>query len=92
MRRDIRDVFGMATDAAVMQPSGNRTHPLYVVRVRQGGETLARQTGLLDSRKRPVRGLPNKLTTSTGWRFAGDLAGCLSRDRVDQRTRPIRGH
>jgi DNA-binding protein WhiA len=69
VRRDIRDVFGMATDAAVMQPSGSRTHPLYVVRVRQGGETLARQTGLLDSRKRPVRGLPNKLTTSP----VGDL-------------------
>ncbi|MBT5247692.1 MAG: DNA-binding protein WhiA, partial [Microbacteriaceae bacterium] len=40
VRRDIRDIFGMATDAAVMQPSGNRTYPLYVVRVRQGGETL----------------------------------------------------
>lgn len=69
VRKDIRDIFGMATDAAVMQPAGNRTHPLYVVRVRQGGETLARQTGLLDPRKRPVRGLPNKLTTSP----VGDL-------------------
>jgi cell division protein WhiA len=64
VRKDIRDIFGMSTDAAVMQPAGNRSHPLYVVRVRQGGETLARQTGLLDPRKRPVRGLPNKLTTS----------------------------
>ena len=69
VRKDIRDIFGMATDAAVMQPAGNRTHPLYVVRVRQGGEILARQTGLLDPRKRPVRGLPNKLTTSP----VGDL-------------------
>ena len=69
VRKDIRYIFGMATDAAVMQPAGNRTHPLYVVRVRQGGETLARQTGLLDPRKRPVRGLPNKLTTS----HIGDL-------------------
>ena len=69
VRKDIRDIFGMATDAAVMQPAGNRTHPLYVVRVRSGGETLARQTGLLDPRKRPVRGLPNKLTTSP----VGDL-------------------
>jgi DNA-binding transcriptional regulator WhiA len=30
VRRDIRDLFGMATDAAVMQPSGNRSHPVYV--------------------------------------------------------------
>lgn len=64
VRRDIRDLFGMTTDAAVMQPSGNRSQPIYVVRVRQGGETLARQTGLLDLKRRPVRGLPNKLTTS----------------------------
>jgi DNA-binding protein WhiA len=70
VRKDIREIFGMATDAAVMQPAGNRAHPLYVVRVRAGGETLARQTGLLDPRKRPVRGLPNKLTTSP----VGDLS------------------
>jgi DNA-binding protein WhiA len=74
----------MATDAAVMQPAGNRTHPLYVVRVRQGGETLARQTGLLDPRKRPVRGLPNKLTTSpigdlpAIWRGAFLAGGSIS--------------
>jgi DNA-binding protein WhiA len=84
VRREIRDIFGMATDAAVMQPSGNRTHPLYVVRVRQGGETLARQTGLLDSKRRPVRGLPNKLTTSPVgdlpaiWRGAFLAAGSIS--------------
>ena len=84
VRREIRDIFGLATDAAVMQPSGNRTHPLYVVRVRQGGETLARQTGLLDSKRRPVRGLPNKLTTSPVgdlpaiWRGAFLAAGSIS--------------
>lgn len=69
VRTDIRDLFGMSSDAAVMQPAGNRANPIYVVRVRQGGETLARQTGLLDQRKRPVRGLPNKLTTAP----VGDL-------------------
>jgi len=84
VRKDIRDIFGMATDAAVMQPAGNRTYPLYVVRVRQGGETLARQTGLLDPRKRPVRGLPNKLTTSpigdlpAIWRGAFLAGGSIS--------------
>jgi DNA-binding protein WhiA len=84
VRRDIRDIFGMATDAAVMQPAGNRSYPLYVVRVRQGGETLARQTGLLDARKRPVRGLPNKLTTSpigdlpAIWRGAFLAGGSIS--------------
>ncbi len=84
VRREIRDLFGMSTDAAVMQPSGNKTHPTFVVRVRQGGETLARQTGLLDLKKRPVRGLPNKLTTSAVtdlpsiWRGAFLASGSIS--------------
>lgn len=84
VRADVRDLFGMSTDAAVMQPAGNRAHPIYVVRVRQGGETLARQTGLLDPRKRPVRGLPNKLTTSpvgdlpSIWRGAFLAGGTIS--------------
>ena len=84
VRKEIRDIFGMATDAAVMQPSGNRHHPLYVVRVRQGGETLARQTGLLDTKRRPVRGLPNKLTTAPVgdlpaiWRGAFLASGAIS--------------
>jgi cell division protein WhiA len=84
VRREIRDLFGMSTDAAVMQPSGNKTQPTFVVRVRQGGETLARQTGLLDQKKRPVRGLPNKLTTSglvdlpAIWRGAFLASGSIS--------------
>jgi DNA-binding protein WhiA len=84
VRREIRDLFGMSTDAAVMQPSGNKTQPTFVVRVRQGGETLARQTGLLDQKKRPVRGLPNKLTTSgladlpSIWRGAFLASGSIS--------------
>ena len=48
------------------------------------GETLARQTGLLDQRRRPVRGLPNRLTTGSReelaglWRGAFLAAGSLS--------------
>ena len=38
---------------------GNR----YVVRVAKDGEALARQTGLLDGRGRPVRGLPPQVVT-----------------------------
>ncbi len=54
------------------------------MRVIDGGETLARQTGLLDARRRPVRGLPNKLTTGARhdlaavWRGAFLAAGALS--------------
>ena len=54
------------------------------MRVIDGGETLARQTGLLDQRRRPVRGLPNKLTTGSRedlaavWRGAFLASGSLS--------------
>jgi DNA-binding protein WhiA len=52
--------------------------------VLDGGETLARQTGLLDARRRPIRGLPNKLTTGSReeiaavWRGAFLASGTLT--------------
>lgn len=84
VRRELLELLGFTTDAAVMQPSSQRQHPLYVVRVRQGGDILARQMGLLDQRLRPVRGLPNRLTTSgmddvpAIWRGAFLASGLLS--------------
>lgn len=84
VRRELRDLLGFATDAAVMQPTSQRAYPLYIVRVRKGGDILARQTGLIDPRKRPVRGLPNRLTTSpvedvaSIWRGAFLAKGQLS--------------
>jgi DNA-binding protein WhiA len=64
LRRELHELLGFSSDAAVMQPNSQRSYPLYVVRVRRGGDILARQTGLMDQRKRPVRGLSNRLTTS----------------------------
>jgi cell division protein WhiA len=64
LRRELHELMGFASDAVVMQPNSQRSHPLYVVRVRRGGDILARQTGLMDQRKRPIRGMSNKLTTS----------------------------
>ena len=67
----------MRSDAAVMSPSGIRKTPTYLVRVLEGGETLARQTGLLDARRRPVRGLPNRLTTGTKEELAAVWRGAF---------------
>lgn len=64
LRRELHELLGFASDAVVMQPNSQRSYPLYVVRVRRGGDILARQTGLMDERKRPIRGMSNKLTTS----------------------------
>src|SRR5262249_52758377 len=58
LRRDIGEVYGHATDVHVLAGGGLRKGSRYVVRVARDGENLARQTGLLDLRGRPVRGLP----------------------------------
>ena len=79
--REIAELYGVRPELAQMQGSAG---PRYVVRVVEAGETLARQTGLLDQRRRQVRGLPNRLTTgsrgdlSAVWRGAFLAAGSLS--------------
>lgn len=77
VRRDLAELYGMRSDAAMMSPGGIRRTPAYVVRVLEGGETLARQTGLLDARRRPVRGLPNKLTTGSKEELAAVWRGAF---------------
>ncbi|RWZ51751.1 DNA-binding protein WhiA [Labedella phragmitis] len=84
VRRDLVELYGMRSEGSVVSPSGSRRTPYYLVRVIEGGETLARQTGLLDARRRPVRGLPNRLTTGSRdeiaavWRGAFLAAGSLT--------------
>jgi DNA-binding protein WhiA len=58
LRKDIFDLYGYNAVVHVLSASGIRKSTRYVVRVAQDGEALARQTGLLDLRGRPVRGLP----------------------------------
>ncbi len=65
VRKDLAELYGVRGEVAVISASGTRRTNSYVVRVIDGGETLARQTGLLDARRRPIRGLPNRLTTGT---------------------------
>jgi hypothetical protein len=77
VRRDIAELYGMRSDGSVLSPGGIRKTPAYVVRVLDGGETLARQTGLLDARRRPVRGLPNKLTTGSREELAAVWRGAF---------------
>jgi len=84
VRRDIAELYGVRSDVSIVSASGTRRTSYYLVRVLDGGETLARQTGLLDARRRPIRGLPNRLTTgsredlSAVWRGAFLAAGSLT--------------
>ena len=58
LRREIHDLYGYASDVHVLRGGGLRKSARYIVRITKDGEGLARQTGLLDLRGRPVRGLP----------------------------------
>ncbi len=84
VRKDLVELYGVRSEVSVISPSGARKSNSFLVRVVEGGETLARQTGLLDARRRPIRGLPNRLTTGTLeelaaiWRGAFLAAGTLT--------------
>ncbi|MFD5662127.1 DNA-binding protein WhiA [Streptomyces hirsutus] len=58
LKRDVMEIFGHSSELIVMAPGGLRRGSRYVVRVVAGGDQLARQTGLVDGRGRPIRGLP----------------------------------
>lgn len=73
--RDLVELFGVRPDVAQLQSAHEGIR--YAVRVIAEGETLARQTGLLDQRRRAVRGLPNRLTTGSRPELAGVWRGAF---------------
>jgi len=84
LRKDIADVYGHGSGILVLAAGGLRRGSRYVVRVVQDGEALARQTGLIDARGRPVRGLPPRVVSGSvcdaesAWRGAFLAHGSLT--------------
>jgi cell division protein WhiA len=84
LRKDLAEVFGHASELIVLAPGGLRKGNRYLVRVEKDGESLARQTGLVDSHGRPVRGLPRQVVAGTtcdcesAWRGAFLAHGSLT--------------
>ncbi len=84
VRKDLAEVYGVRSEVSVISGGQSKRTGSYLVRVIEGGDTLARQTGLLDARGRAVRGLPNRLTTGARdelaavWRGAFLAAGSLT--------------
>ena len=82
--KDISEVFGHTSEVVVLAPSGLRKGSRYVVRVFRDGESLARQTGLIDNNGRPVRGLPRHVVAGaacdaeSAWRGAFLAHGSLT--------------
>lgn len=77
VRKDLAELYGVRGDVSVLSTSGTKRASSYLVRVLAGGETLARQTGLLDARRRPIRGLPNRLTTGSTEELAAVWRGAF---------------
>lgn len=84
LRGMIESSFGHAPELQVLSPGGLRKSSRYIVRVADGGEDLARRTGLVDRSGRPVRGLPPKVIGGTvldaeaAWRGAFLAHGSLT--------------
>jgi DNA-binding protein WhiA len=84
MRKDIAEVFGHQPEMVLLKGNGLRRGARYIVRVSREGESLARQTGLIDTRNRPVRGLPPVVVNGSGcdavaaWRGAFLAHGSLT--------------
>ncbi len=84
LRTDIGEVFGHPSDLVIVNGSGIRRGTRYMVRVIKDGEALARQTGLIDSRGRPARGLPSQVVSGgacdcvAAWRGAFLAHGSLT--------------
>ena len=81
LRKDIAELYGHGSDIAVVAPGGLRKGSRYVVRVVKDGDVLAKQTGLLDGRGRPIRGLPPQVVSGgvcdaeAAWRGAFSRTG-----------------
>jgi cell division protein WhiA len=84
LRKDVAEIFGHSSELIVLAPSGLRKGNRYVVRITKDGESLARQTGLVDGHGRPVRGLPRQVVSGTScdcesaWRGAFLAHGSLT--------------
>jgi DNA-binding protein WhiA len=84
LRKDIAEVFGHDSEVVLLKGNGLRRGTHYIVRVAKDGESLARQTGLIDQRNRPVRGLPPQVVSGSGcdavaaWRGAFLAHGSLT--------------
>ena len=84
LKKDLFEIYGHGCDIAMVQQSGLRKGTRYLVRVVEGGDALARQTGIVDTSGRPGRGLPPAVVSggvcdcASAWRGAFLAHGSLT--------------
>jgi len=77
VKKDLTDVYGVNSELVMISAGGIRKTTRYQVRVTQNAETLARQTGLIDTKNRPVRGLPAALVSGSKAEAAAVWRGAI---------------
>ena len=84
VRKALAELYGVRSEARQLpQTSARPGNPQFLMTV-QEGETVARQLGLIDQRRRPIRGIPNRLATGSPdelaamWRGAFLARGTLT--------------
>ena len=84
LHRELRDLFSMEPEVIVVQSGSLHRGNHYVLRVTDRGKDLARLTGLVDGRGRPVRGMPvavvqgGRNASAAAWRGAFLARGSLT--------------
>jgi len=84
LRATVTDLYGLDSELVVINTAGMHKGSRYMVRAVGDGESLARQTGLIDQHGRPVRGLPPAVIGGAqadqvaAWRGAFLARGCLT--------------
>ncbi len=71
LRTAILDLYGYTSELIVVTGSGIKRGARYVVRLIKEGDAIARQTGLVDVKGRPVRGMPASIV-------GGGMCDCVA--------------
>lgn len=77
LRHTLRELYNSDSEVVIVTGGGLRRGNRYVVRVVAGAEQLARFTGLLDQRRRPIRGLPSQIISAGKGEAAASWRGAL---------------
>lgn len=81
----LHDLYDVVGDVSVISAMGRGRRARYLLRVVRDGESVARRSGLLDFRGRPVRGLPPAVVSGgvcdaqAAWRGAFMVQGTVAR-------------
>lgn len=77
IRKLVHSIFGINSIATVVPPTAIRKTTSIRIEISTGADLLVRNTGLLDAKRRPVRGLPHRLTTAPAEDLVGILRGAF---------------